>query len=91
MDLPPNFKDSIIATLKERGAKASCEICDQNNWAVTDQPGSVIIEDKSGSWTVPPPRIPAAVLICNNCGNIRLHAMGVMGKMETDEEGGQKE
>ncbi len=79
MPLPSNFKDQVLQKLKEKGAAPSCEVCHQNNWAVVDQAIAAPITDLSGGLRIPQPQIPCAGLICNNCGNLRLFALGALG------------
>lgn len=79
MPLPPNFKDLLIIALQQRKTKSVCEVCEQNNWAIVDQAIGLPITDLSGNVIIPSPQIPAAALICNNCGNIRLFALGALG------------
>jgi hypothetical protein len=79
MALPPDFKETVLAKLTEKRANPVCEICGQNNWAVVDQAVSIQVTDLSGAFSIPPPQIPSAGLVCNNCGNIRLFALGALG------------
>lgn len=89
MSLPDDFRDKLVNTLRDRGANSICEICNHNNWAVIDQAVSVQVTDLSGAWRMPPPQIPAGGLVCNNCGNIRLFALGVLGLLPTAPVEGQ--
>lgn len=79
MPLPDNYKQLILDKLKEKGAMPQCEICHENNWAVVDQAVSAPVSDLSGNFRLPQPQIPCAGLICNNCGNLRLFALGALG------------
>lgn len=88
MPLPAEFKDQLLAKLAERGARPQCEICEHNNWAVVDQAISVQITDLSGALRIPPPQIPCAGLVCNNCGNLRLFALGAL-RLLPEAEGGR--
>jgi len=90
MPLPENYKEKLLEELKKRGAKANCELCDHNNWSVVDQAVAMNITDLSGSFRIPPPQIPSAALICNNCGNVRIFALGVLGLIEQPNKGGNK-
>jgi len=78
-----DFREKILARLAERGIKPQCEVCGHNNWAVVDQPITIVvtgvIPGSSGRFPFSPPQIPAAGLICNNCGNVRLFALGALG------------
>lgn len=90
MPLPTDFKDRLLAKLSERGMRPQCEICGHNDWAVVDQAVSVQITDLSGGFTIPPPQIPCAGLVCNNCGNLRLFALGALDLLPKAEEESKK-
>ena len=86
MSLPTEFREKVLAALSEKRANPTCEICGQNNWSVVDQAASVQLTDLSGGFRIPPPQIPAAALVCNNCGNIRLFALGALGLLPKSED-----
>jgi hypothetical protein len=90
MSLPEKFQERLVQTLRERGANSICEVCGKNNWAVIDQAVSIQVTDLSGTWQLPPPQIPSGGLVCNNCGNIRLFALGVLGLLPTVPVEGKK-
>ncbi len=79
MPLPENYKELILEKLQEKKAMPNCEICQHNHWSVVDQAVSAPISDLSGGMRIPQPQIPCAGLICNNCGNLRLFALGALG------------
>ncbi len=85
MTLPQDFKDRLLAELSKRGINPECECCRKNDWTVIDQAVSVQITDLSGSVRIPAPEVPSAGLVCNNCGNIRLFALGVLNLLPKDE------
>ena len=84
MALPLDFKDKVLARLQERSVRAICEACGRTNWSVVDQAVSVLITDLGGPFTIPPPQIPSAGLVCNNCGYVRLFALGVLGLLPSE-------
>ena len=86
MALPPNFKDRLLKKLNERGVRNICEACGRNNWAVVDQPIGLMISDMTGGLRIPMPQIPAAGLVCNNCGNVRIFALGALDLLPEREE-----
>lgn len=83
MSLPSDYRNKLLAALQERGVEGKCGLCGHNDWAVIDQAVSVQITDLSGSFQIPPPQIPSAGLICNNCGNIRLFSLAVLRLLPT--------
>jgi hypothetical protein len=82
----PEFQERLLETLRERKARAACEVCLENNWTVLDRPIAVLIS-KPGSGLSLGPHIPSAGLVCNNCGNIRMFALGALGLFEPKESG----
>lgn len=83
MELPFNIdKDLLSKKLTEKGINPNCSSCGRNNWAVLDE--ATLIPQ----WInrLPAPGIPAAAMICNNCGFVRHHALGALG-MLPDSEG----
>ena len=79
MPLPSNYRDQLLLALQQRKAKSICQVCERNDWTIVDQAIGLPITDLSGSVIIPSPQIPAACLICNNCGNVRLFALGALG------------
>ena len=85
MALPENYQERFLAALKKRGASTACEICENNDWAIVDQAISMQITDLSGGVRIPAPQIPCGALVCNNCGNVRTFALGVLGLLSETE------
>ena len=78
MNLPKDFQKKVLEKLQEKKVKVICEACGENNWAVLNKPVGLPLTDLSGNIVIPSPQLPAAVLICNNCGYIRCFALGVL-------------
>jgi len=89
MALPENYQTKVIEALNKKGINANCEVCGRNDWSVADQAVMLTVSDLGGSFSIPPPNIPSAALVCNNCGNVRLFALGVLGVLD-QKEGGKK-
>jgi len=73
--------DRINAFLPKRGAQLPCGACGQNAWTLVGSPGwSVTLPMMDGAGAIPsaPPHVPVYTLVCNNCGNLRLHAQRVV-------------
>ena len=89
MALPENFQQKVLEALNKKKINANCEVCGQNNWSVGDQAVTLLVSNLEGGISLPPPNIPSAALVCNNCGNVRLFALGVLDILE-QKEGGAK-
>lgn len=73
--------DRINAFLPKRGAQGPCPACGQNAWTLVGGPGWSIalpMIDGQGQLASAPPHVPVYALVCNNCGNLRLHAQRVV-------------
>jgi predicted RNA-binding Zn-ribbon protein involved in translation (DUF1610 family) len=59
----------LMNFFKSRGAKNKCPICGfDGEWLPAEGDDDVVMAGSSGR------TVPAAVLICDNCGFIRLHS-----------------
>ncbi len=82
MPLPENFQREVLDALNRKGISPGCELCPANSWSVADQAVTLIVSKLDGRMALPPPNIPSAALVCNNCGNVRLFALSVLGFMD---------
>jgi ribosomal protein L32 len=79
MKKPANFRERVIRSLTEKKANPVCPSCGHNNWAVIEEIVSITVAASDGGYRVPPPFVPAAGVICNNCGHIRFHSLAALG------------
>ena len=84
MPVSPNFREQVLAALQAKVRSPTCEVCQTNNWGVADHPVGLNLTDLSGNVVIPAPQIPAAALICSNCGNVRFHALGALGLLPAE-------
>jgi len=64
--------------LSDAGAREECSICGRVNWTVDDDPAGVTALDPDSGEAVLVPAVPAIIMVCRNCGFIRLHAIDVL-------------
>lgn len=66
--------------LQRQGASANCASCGKNDWNVpTDNALTLALPINQGSnFTMPPPSVPVRIMICANCGFVRMHAVGAV-------------
>jgi hypothetical protein len=67
----------LVSYLMERQSKAECNVCGKNDWEVFNPVDVGLLQIpllKPGAYPMPPPSVPAMVLVCHNCSNLRLHA-----------------
>jgi hypothetical protein len=79
-------RDEIIRILQARGAIRPCEVCGQNNFGVQDTAIHLTVRDLTGPVQIPGTSIPAVAVFCSNCGNIRFHAMGILGLLPREQQ-----
>lgn len=78
-------KDKIIKILKERGATLPCSRCGHKNFTLVDGYfNQVIQEELMNGIVIGGPTIPSVGVVCNNCGLIYHHAVGVFGLINTE-------
>lgn len=74
-------RDKFVAFLQDKKTNPVCELCGHNNWMIPDGKSGIVnlpIPSEDGSFVIPPPSVPALLMVCNNCGNIRFHAAGLI-------------
>ena len=63
-------------------AGANCEACGTNDWMVPASGAGFEVDipmaQPGGNIRMPPPSIPARVIVCKNCGKLRFHALAVI-------------
>lgn len=80
MPLSEEEKQDIARRLNERGVVQPCPRCDTNNWFIADGYARVSLQDSPSSpYLLGGRGIPAAILVCTNCGYLSLHAAGILG------------
>ena len=87
MPSPNDYKNQLLQALASSGVQLECELCGKNNWVFAEQALSLTVTDLTDSHENPSPQIPAATVICNNCGNIRMHSLGVLGLLDSEQKG----
>ncbi len=81
-NIPDKEKKIIIKTLKEKGATLSCPGCDDYSFTLLDGYFNQIIQKKGNSVRLEGYALPSVVVVCDNCGYMRQHALGALGLME---------
>ena len=74
-------RDEVIDFINRKVTNKFCELCGTNNWAVPQASDGLLIASpilQQGGFSIPPPSIPAAITVCTNCGNIRMHALAIV-------------
>lgn len=78
-------KDKVVKALMERGARAPCPRCGNNNFTLLDGFFNQPIQAEFGGMVLGGPSIPSVVVVCTRCGFLSQHALGVLGMLPKEE------
>jgi len=82
--LSSDQKNKIVAALEARGATQPCPRCLHKGFIIAD--GYVVnqMQFDLAIFNMGGPSIPAVVTVCEKCGFIAQHALGVLGLMQSN-------
>ena len=86
MQMTPENKQEIINTLQSKGAIMPCPRCANNNFTLLDGYFNQPIQQELSGMIIGGPAVPSAVIVCNKCGYMSQHALGVLGLLPKTEE-----
>lgn len=78
---PSDLPGKLPAALSQKGASPACSSCGKNSWGIVPKVVAITISEDHG-FTVPPPHIPVAAMICNHCGFVRIHSLIVLDLLD---------
>jgi hypothetical protein len=85
-------RKAITKALEAKGATRPCERCGNSNFTLLEEFSGLNLQKDFGTVSLGGPSVPAAIIICTNCGNITLHALGALGLLPKErKEGGSDE
>jgi len=79
MKLSKKEKERIINILRKRKLLSKCPMCANRSFTIADGYFKHSIDAKLKGFVLGGPSIPSIGLVCNNCGFISQHALGVLG------------
>jgi hypothetical protein len=80
-------KQKIVETLNSKGARLPCPRCGNTSFTLLDGYFEQPIQSELVSrFIISGPSIPSVVVICNKCGYMSQHAIGVLGLMPNKEK-----
>lgn len=79
--LSEEVKNQIRSALEQRGALNPCPRCGNRGFVLADGILASPIQENLEEFVLGS-SIPSAVVICNHCGYMSLHALGVLGLMD---------
>ena len=74
--------ESIIKVLKERGASKPCPRCGGTSFSLMDGYSTQPVQATQTGVVLGGQILPFVTVICNKCGYMSQHALGVLGLME---------
>jgi hypothetical protein len=81
------FDRKVVAKrLEEKGALAPCHRCSQEQFSILEQMANFSVQDQMQGVHLGGASVPAALVICNNCGAITPHALGALGVLPKEGE-----
>jgi hypothetical protein len=88
-------KAELVAKLDERFNKFSqqlkCPMCGNSQFTLADAYLRHDLQNELNSMSLGGPSIPSIAIICNNCGFISQHAIGILGLLPKEESKDGKE
>lgn len=79
-------KQKIIDTLSSKGANQPCPRCGRDKFILMDGYFNQSLQNSvSANLTLGGPSVPSVAIICNNCGFISQHAIGILGLLPNEE------
>jgi len=84
-------REQIIKILEEKDANLICSSCGNNNFILLDgYIYPIVKQDLNQKIESKFETIPSIATVCNKCGYIRQHAIGVLGLMPDEFKQGEK-
>lgn len=82
-----NKQQEIIKILNEKIGDVPCPMCGNKHFMLAEGYFCNILQDHFRNITIGGKNVPAVAIICQNCGFISQHALGMLGLLQQTEEG----
>ena len=89
-ELGPDQKKRIVEALERVGARLPCPRCDAATFTLLDGYFNQPVQTQLGGLVLGGPSVPSVVVVCNKCGYLSQHALGVLGLLPLPTEGVDK-
>ena len=77
-------KKKLSEELQKRKHNLTCPMCQNKNFIMADGYFNNNMQGDLGGISLGGPSIPTIAIICNNCGFVSQHALGVLGFLPKD-------
>lgn len=78
-EIPLEQKTRIVKALEDAGARLPCPRCANQGWVLMDGYFNQPVQTALSGLVIGGPSVPSVVVICNQCGYLSQHALGVLG------------
>ena len=79
MGLTDRQRKTMMDGLQAKGVRPQCPMCARNQWTLSDDLVIGTAFTLGGGMSLGGAHIPMCQLVCNNCGFVSHHAVGVLG------------
>jgi hypothetical protein len=79
MSMSDRRKEELRGAIQERGALTACPRCRNNSFTLVEGYFTHPLQDNFKSISLGGPSIPTVVVVCDRCGFLSQHALGVLG------------
>lgn len=79
-------QQDIIKILNKKIGSAPCPMCGNKHFILADGYFCNSIQDNFNNITIGGKNVPAIAVICQNCGFISQHALGILGLLQQGAE-----
>ena len=80
-ELSQEERNRIVRALNERGANRPCPRCNNNSFSMVPGYFTHFIQQDTTNINLGGPSVPTVVVVCDRCGWLAEHALGVIGLM----------
>jgi hypothetical protein len=83
---PPSLnekqKKELAEVLGKRGVRPDCPMCGKQQWTLLDAYLNHHLQTElTSAFVIGGPSLPAAAIVCGNCGFVSQHALGALGML----------
>ena len=89
--IPIEERQRIIDILKKKNVNLPCPRCSNKSFSLVEGYFNQSIQGDLKGMVIGGPSIPTTVTICNNCGFLSQHSLGVLGLLPQKEKPEKKE
>lgn len=79
-------KDEILITLSSKGVNHPCPRCGNGVFTLVDGYFNEMIQPNANTLNIGGHTIPTVLTVCNRCGYLSQHALGVLGLLPKTNE-----